>query len=87
MSRQQEMFALMRQWEHSGQSKAEFARRAGLSANEMSYWYRRYQQMLPEPPTPGFVQVVPEMAQTIQPAAGGERIRLELPDGLVVIIY
>lgn len=87
MSRQQEMFALMRRWEHSGQSKAEFARRAGLSANEMSYWYRRFRAMDPEPATPGFVQVVPETTQSIPPAAGGERIRLELPDGLVVIIY
>jgi transposase-like protein len=87
MSRQQEMFGLMRQWELSGLSKAEFARRAGISANEMSYWFRLYRERSPETVTTGFVQIVPETPAVSQPTAGGERVRLELPDGLVVIIY
>ena len=87
MSKQEKMFALMRQWERSGQSKAEFARRAGLSANLMSYWYRRYQEELPGATTSQFVQIVPDELQIQPPVAGCARIRLELPDGLVVVIY
>ena len=87
MSKQEKMFALMRQFERSGQSKAEFARRAGFSANVMSYWSRRYQEELPGPTTSQFVQIVPQEPHATQPIAGCERIRVELPDGLVVVIY
>ena len=87
MSKQETMFALIRQWERSGQSKAEFARRAGFSANVMGYWYRRYRQEASEHATPTFVQLAPDEPLPASPAARSERIRLELPDGLVVIVY
>lgn len=87
MSKQQEMFALMRQWIRSGQSKAEFARRAGVSANVMTYWSRRYEQRQSETATASFVRVVAEEPDVPSPPSSGERVRLELPDGLVVVIY
>lgn len=87
MSRQEEMFALIETWRSSGMSKKSFAREHGIGWTSFRYWVQKYQEQ--RETTAGFVRI-PDLAagSAIETAAGRDaRIRLELADGTVVIVY
>lgn len=88
MAKREEILATLDRWRSSGKSRSEFAREEGISINTFHYWCQRYDPskatLKPKPTPPTFVEL-PERAR---PASGERaRLRLALPDGLVITVY
>ena len=90
MTKQQKMFALIENWERSSETKAEFARRHGVSIQTFHYWWRRYRDHQPATTAPAFIEL-PTTALTHLVSADAEsrapRLRVEFADGMSISIY
>ena len=89
MAKQEEILATLDRWRSSGKSRTAFAREEGISINTFHYWCLKYdpskqekQKSKPAPPT--FVEL-PERAQPV--SVEQARLRLALPDGLVITVF
>jgi transposase-like protein len=60
--------SVLEEWQHSGASIAEFARREGLTAARL-YWWRRRLHLEPPPGTRAALALVPAMVTTSAPLA------------------
>lgn len=84
MAKREEIVALIDAWRGSGKTKAAFARSAGISVNTFHYWCNRYDEHERASSSPAFVEVPDEAASM---NTGHARLRLALPDGLVITVY
>ena len=96
MTRQDEIFAVIDRWQRSGKSRAAFARDEGISISTFHYWLKRHAQRSAASSvsrtTPAFIELTATAAAIAQPVrqpspAHAPRLRLELPDGIVVTIF
>lgn len=67
--------AALREWERTGESAAEFARRKGFSPHRMAYWRAK----LGSPKPPAFIPVV------LPPSAPPAGARIEITHGELVV--
>lgn len=65
---------IIKQYEHSGRSRAAFCRSQSLSPSTFDVWYRKLRS---KPSPQDFVEVKPAVETSI----GGWTVEIELPDG------
>jgi hypothetical protein len=92
MRRQAEAIATIERWQRSGKSKLAFAREAGISITTFHRWFKFYREhaaVARASTAPAFVELgeSPERSPRAPRAPASPRLRLELPDGLVVTVY
>lgn len=87
MAKQEEILATLDRFRSSGKSRTAFARDEGISINTFHYWCLKYDptKQSKQKPTPHAFVELPERAR---PASVEQaRLRLALPDGLVITVY
>jgi len=90
MTQHQKMFALIEQWQRSSESKAEFARRHGLSPQTFHYWWRQYRDHQPATAAPAFIELTTTALTHLgsrDPESRQPRLRVEFADGMSILIY
>ena len=92
MTKQEQMFALVEQWNESTLSKGEFAAASGIAYHTFTKWCRRYKQKIAATPhqAPQFIEITQQaQAQENTQEEPGlmAKIDLELPCGIRIKIY
>ena len=80
-----EMRRLVQEWERSEESRAEFARRHGLTVSKLAYWTRRLRHEVAA--DAGLVTLAPVHVITGPTATGAGPIEVTLPSGEPLIIH
>lgn len=67
------MRPLFKEWESSGQTKAEFCDQHGIAPSVFYYWYKRYKS---ENTSGGFIPI------KVKNAPAGEHLEIQYPNGV-----
>jgi hypothetical protein len=88
MSKTEEMFDLIAQWQGSGLSRSSFAQKHGLSVQKLSYWHKKYTDrasLSVSQSGQSFIEIGSESLNGSDDRH--PRMELELPGGILLRIY
>ena len=82
---------IVKDWRESGESQKGYCRRVGCSANQLSYWIKRLEELdrvspllsVKSKPEPSFIQLEPTVSESRSLSSA---VELEFASGLVLRI-